>query len=78
MSATKPRRHRWFERTPWPVLDTITGTERHERVCEICHLTRITVIPPHGFPWVEWHGVDGRKTVGGPTPSCPESNVVAA
>lgn len=67
---TARRRHRWFERTPLPVRDEATGCERHERVCELCHITRTTVIPPQGFPWVEWVTEDGIKTVDGKTPIC--------
>lgn len=64
------RRHRWFERTPKPVLDPKTGTERHERVCEVCKMTRITVIPPRGMVWIEWVDVKGRKSINGMTPRC--------
>lgn len=64
------RRHRWFERTPTAVLDPKTGNERHERVCEICKMTRITVIPPRGQVLIEWIDAKGRKTINGATPRC--------
>jgi hypothetical protein len=65
-----PRRHRWFERTPKPVLDPVTGTERHDRVCEFCQVTRTTVIPPRGRVWIEWVTAAGVKSIDGPTPVC--------
>lgn len=75
----KFRRHRWFERTPLPIRDEATGNERHERVCEFCHMTRTTVIPPRGNVWIEWESADGEKHIDGPTPLCPVgSNVVSA
>lgn len=67
---TGPLRHRWFARTPTPVFDEKTGNERHERVCELCHTTRTTVIPPRGIVWIEWES-HGRKSIDGPTPPCP-------
>lgn len=69
--SAKPRlRHSWFERTPTPVRDEATGCERHERVCECCHTTRTTVIPPRGHVWIEWETKDGQKTINGLTPPC--------
>lgn len=66
----KPQRHRWFERTPFPVRDANTGNERHERVCEFCHGTRTTVINPRGDVWIEWETEAGVKKIGGLTPPC--------
>ena len=78
MNDAKPRRYRWFERTPKPVFDSVTGNERHERVCELCHMTRTTVIPPRGNVWIEWVSAAGEKTVNGPTPACSAGNNVVS
>lgn len=71
----KPRRHRWFERPSF--VNEETGVERHERVCEVCQMSRMTVIPPRGNVWVEWESANGEKSKNGPTPACVGENVVS-
>lgn len=56
-----------IERDAWP------SSEHFEP-----SMTRTTVIPPHGDVWIEWEDADGKKTVGGPTPECPQTKLVAA
>ena len=54
--------HKWGDRIP---LDT--GTER---TCQRCGLVRITIHPPHGFPWTEWRQGSGPQFALSTTPPC--------
>lgn len=63
MTATSPKqpRHSWdhAEKKVSVAQETYDGNERHERRCVQCGITKITVLPPHGLPWVEWRTPDG-------------------
>jgi hypothetical protein len=65
-------RHRWDIDRERRLAATCfaDGCSRTYRVCEYCNLTKITVIPPHGFPWREWITADGIKSRGERTPPC--------
>ena len=66
-------RHKWPDDKRATVLvahETPDGNERHERTCLQCGMTRITVVPPHGYPWHEWRTRDGQVWVGEATPPC--------
>lgn len=51
------------------------GNERVEKVCMLCRMTKITVIPPRGqaFPWHEWRLPSGDVWIGEATPPCIEN-----
>jgi cytochrome c5 len=50
--------------------DSPDGCARNERTCMNCHMVKITVIPPHGYPWTQWRTRDGQVWVGEATPPC--------
>jgi hypothetical protein len=63
--------HKWGERVP---LDT--GTER---TCQRCGLVKITIHPPHGFPWIEWRKGTAPQIQLSTTPPCvPAEEPIAA
>lgn len=63
-------RHRWKDdEDPRPVLGA-DGLERKTPICIHCGMSRITVIPPYGFPWHEWKTVAGQNWQGELTPPC--------
>lgn len=53
-TLTAPRKHKWNHPVTILPSQSHDGNERTERVCEFCQLVKITVHPPHGFPWREW------------------------
>jgi hypothetical protein len=66
-------RHRWGDRVSI-VEGTASGCLQSERTCTRCHLVRVTVHPPRGFPWLEWRGRDGNQVQLSTTPPClPEA-----
>lgn len=65
------RRHRY--RDDWRYLDghdCPDGNSRTERPCAHCEIIKITVHPPHGYPWREWRTKGGNVYVGEATPPC--------
>ncbi len=51
--------------------ESFDGNERTERTCQNCGLVKITVHPPHGFPWREWRMRGGDETIAlTTTPPC--------
>lgn len=66
------RKHKWDRDKERRIaaIDCPDGNERTERDCVSCGLVKITVHPPHGFPWREWRTKDGGKWVGAGTPPC--------
>jgi len=66
-------RHRWGEAVPITADRTPSGCEQTERACVICGMIKITVHPPHGFPWREWrHPKSDRQFPAEHTPPCKE------
>ena len=65
-------RHEWNDGAErrLAATDAGDGNARNERDCLHCGMTRITVIPPHGYPWHEWRTRDGQVWVGEATPPC--------
>lgn len=56
-------RHRWGD--PARLID------RTERTCAHCGLVKITVHPPHGYPWREWRHRDSPVRIAlTTTPPC--------
>jgi hypothetical protein len=49
------------------------GNGRTLKACCKCHLVKVTVHPPHGFPWNEWQHPNGRSFKCGATPPCQPS-----
>lgn len=70
LEAIKHQRHKWSE--PVSILDgTPTGCEQTERTCSLCHLVKITVHPPQGFPWRAWrHRSSSVQFTDDYTPPC--------
>jgi hypothetical protein len=67
--APMQRRHRWD--LPRSVLtDTPSGCEETERECVDCHLVKITVHPPFGFPYRAWRTAAGMRATIEHTPPC--------
>lgn len=69
----RERRHKWGD----PVTHmegTATGCEETHRECSLCQLKKITVHPPHGFPWREWQHRDGMRAQLTTTPPCIVGN----
>jgi hypothetical protein len=65
-------RHAWDHANERRLSSGPDGNARNERDCIHCGMTRITVIPPHGFPWHEWRTREGKVWVGEATPPCVE------
>ena len=65
-------RHKWNHANErrLPAYDAKDGNARNERDCTQCGMTRITVIPPQGFPYHEWRCKDGGVWHGEATPPC--------
>ena len=75
MTATLPaiaRRHSWPDELKHVVSahETRDGNEHHIKQCVHCGMTRITIIPPHGFAWHEWVTPEGKLWVGELVPPC--------
>jgi hypothetical protein len=67
-----PRRHRW-DREQVKYLAHIECSDGNSRTltpCLQCEMVKVTVIPPHGFPWHEWRTRAGSVWVGEATPPC--------
>jgi hypothetical protein len=76
----KPARHEWDHRNSRLLsgFGAADGCARNERTCFKCGVVRITVMPPHGYPWHEWRTKDGGMYVGEATPPCLVRVVVGA
>jgi hypothetical protein len=66
------RRHKWNEGEPRYISasESGDGNERTEKTCSACGLVKITVHPPHGFPWHEWRHRSGHSIALSATPPC--------
>ena len=63
-------RHKWGECVSISGFDTATGNDQSERACLLCGLVKITVHPPHGFPWREWRARGQEQVKIDATPPC--------
>jgi hypothetical protein len=63
MNIDIPRKHRWGGPSTILPAESPDGNERTHRVCELCGLIKITVHPPHGFPWREWRMKDSSVSI---------------
>ena len=74
----KPPRHEWDHAGERRLngFDAADGNARNERTCVKCGIVRITIIPPHGYPWHEWRTKNGGTYVGEATPPCVSREVV--
>jgi hypothetical protein len=70
--ALPARRHRWLDCDEKRIAacDSPDGNDRTEKKCPVCGLVKITVHPPHGFPWREWRRKGGERVYGQATPPC--------
>jgi hypothetical protein len=71
------RHHDWknAEQREVAAHESPDGCDRIEKTCPICKIVRITVMPPHGFPFHLWRHPDDRKRTEFPaeaTPPCVE------
>ena len=64
--------HRWNDTPPVRLAAESfpDGNARTEKTCPKCGLVKITVHPPHGFPWREWRTREGKIWHGASTPPC--------
>ena len=62
-------RHRWHAGVE-RIAECADGNARSVRRCERCGLLRITVHPPHGYPWQEFETNDGVVLKQRHTPPC--------
>lgn len=62
--------HRWTDQGSKLPPDTVSGCEEHERVCELCSLTKITIHYYAGHPGRAWRTRDGERWEGMATPPC--------
>lgn len=69
------RKHQWDHAGTRRMagVDRDDGNARNECDCLLCGLTKITIIPPHGWPWREWRTKDGAIWKGQATPPCIEA-----
>lgn len=76
----KPRRHRWDNDREQRIAGDASNLPCNVRVCGTCGMRKITMLPPHGFPWHEWLTAEGQRWSGEATPPClvQADNVVAA
>jgi hypothetical protein len=62
-------RHRWHA-SVIRIAECVDGNARSIRCCQRCGMLRITVHPPHGYPWLEFENADGRVLKQAHTPPC--------
>lgn len=64
--------HRWDHASErrFPHTETADGCARNEVDCLLCGITKITVMPPQGFPYHEWRTKDGAGMVWTRRPEC--------
>ena len=70
-------RHRWHAGVE-RIAECADGNARSVRRCARCGLLRITVHPPHGYPWLEWQDPDGVVRQQVHTPPCEEVSAAEA
>ena len=70
-------RHRWHAGVE-RIAECADGNARSVRRCARCGLLRITVHPPHGYPWTEWQALDGQMIYQPRTPACEEVSAAEA
>ena len=63
-------RHKWGDPSLVPARDNADGSDHNERTCTFCGLVKITIIPPHGYPWRAWRTSEGKQWDGAATPPC--------
>lgn len=64
------QKHSWMGEQKYSALDSVSHCEETWRGCEKCGLIKITVHPPHEFPYRVWRFLDGRRVTEGATPQC--------
>lgn len=75
----KARKHRWPKDGDEGFKHTLAhespdGCEHFERVCKLCGMTRITIIPPRpDYAWHEWRTAKGGVFQCEATPPCKGS-----
>jgi len=72
----KAPRHKW-KPSYTKMADTISGCEETWRECSLCAVVKITVHPPMGIPWREWH-LGGKQFKMDATPPCLRAEAAAA
>ena len=63
-------KHRWGLPHTVFASETPSGCEETERECGICHLVKITVHTPVGFPYRAWRTRAGMRAEIDHTPPC--------
>src|ERR1700674_825877 len=77
---TKTPHHKWDYDSEQRIAASACadGNDRNAKGCLNCKLIKVTIIPPRGFPWHEWHTRDGKVWVGEAPPPCLVVPKVAA
>jgi hypothetical protein len=55
------RKHKWRDSINIHRDSTPSGCDETERECEHCHLVKLTVHPPFGFPFRMWRTKGGVR-----------------
>lgn len=64
-------KHSWGAKVRIAANDTPTGCAQTEQICWRCWLVKISVQPPHGFPYVAWRRRNNpQQFTGNATPPC--------
>lgn len=63
-------RHHWNLEARIPACESPDGNDRTEKTCPICGICKITVHPPHGFPYRKWRTKKGIEVDFDSTPPC--------
>ena len=66
----KPRRHKWDQDSEKRFAAEGNRLAYNEKICMTCHIKKLTIHPPSGFPWNEWVTAAGTTWTGDATPPC--------
>lgn len=66
-------KHKWNIEARIPASETADGNDRTEKTCPFCLTVKITVHPPHGYPWRLWRQKGGEDFIAAATPPCIEA-----
>lgn len=73
MTDIMQRTHKWGD--PITVTEgTPSGCQETHRTCAHCKIIKVTVHPPHGYPYRMWQYPDGERA-DGLTPMCQVAEV---
>lgn len=70
--APRAPRHDWknASQKEIPACDSPDGCDRIEKICPICKVVRISVMPPRGYVYHIWRHANGAQIPLSRTPPC--------